>query len=513
MMEQQTFTIAFSDNDFETTPIFSEVEEFSFSIVVDVPLASGRFINPPLQSVDYQVRGDLIAGTPSGFPAFNLERRITGEEFYQQGSSLEFEIASTANLEDGLQVSELEVINDSVFVFNGREIDTGRFHPPLLALNADGTGNIQNSNNIPSLEPLQEADFGAEYITDLNFDPNQVTLVDPIASSPPSLTFGSTEADDLAEDFNSSPTIVFTGSGDDQVNGDSLAVNGNRIYGGSDDDQLLVSQNDRAFGGSGNDVILSGEGENRLYGGLGNDDFFVANNDRVFGGNGIDRIFMETGGNNRLTGESGNDQFWFVATETPDELNLITDFTSGEDVIGITGVSNLEFDDLTFTEAGTDVIIGLDANSPIVQLQSIDRDLLNPNDFTFAKEEITADVEAVEVGGTPNNYTFSVTVSSPDTGCEQYADWWEVIKPSGELLDRRILLHSHVNEQPFTRSSSGIEISPTETVIIRGHMNETGYGGQVLKGSVSSGFEPLILPESFASDLESVSPQPSDCAF
>ncbi|WP_041235469.1 hypothetical protein [Dactylococcopsis salina] len=52
------------------------------------------------------------------------------------------------------------------------------------------------------------------------------------------------------------------------MNGDSLAVNGNRIDGGSDDDQLLVSQNDRAFGGSGNDVILSGEGENRLYGGL-----------------------------------------------------------------------------------------------------------------------------------------------------------------------------------------------------------------------------------------------------
>ncbi len=60
-----------------------------------------------------------------------------------------------------------------------------------------------------------------------------------------------------------------------------------------------------------------------------------------------------------------------------------------------------------------------------------------------------AEVSEVEATGQANNYTLAVTVSSPDTGCDSYADWWEVITPEGELLYRRVLLHSHVDEQPF----------------------------------------------------------------
>ena len=47
----------------------------------------------------------------------------------------------------------------------------------ISRLNADGSGQIQNSNNIPTLEPLMEIDFGAEYITALSFDPGNLTLV------------------------------------------------------------------------------------------------------------------------------------------------------------------------------------------------------------------------------------------------------------------------------------------------------------------------------------------------
>jgi hypothetical protein len=52
-------------------------------------------------------------------------------------------------------------------------------------------------------------------------------------------------------------------------------------------------------------------------------------------------------------------------------------------------------------------------------------------------DAVTADVTAVRVSGAPGAYTFSVTLSSPDTGCDQYADWWEVITPDGELVYRR----------------------------------------------------------------------------
>ena len=38
-----------------------------------------------------------------------------------------------------------------------------------------------------------------------------------------------------------------------------------------------------------------------------------------------------------------------------------------------------------------------------------------------------ADVIDVSVTGSPGDYSLSVTVSSPDTGCGLYADWWEAV--------------------------------------------------------------------------------------
>jgi len=125
----------------------------------------------------------------------------------------------------------------------------------------------------------------------------------------------------------------------------------------------------------------------------------------------------------------------------------------------------------------------------------------------------TADVLVVKISGNPNDYTFSVTLESPDTGCDQYANWWEVITPGGDLVYRRILGHSHVNEQPFTRSGGPVQISEDQEVIIRAHMNNTGYGGKAMRGSVAAGFKPVVLEKDFAGYLETEEPQPSGCAF
>jgi len=125
----------------------------------------------------------------------------------------------------------------------------------------------------------------------------------------------------------------------------------------------------------------------------------------------------------------------------------------------------------------------------------------------------TADVAAVEVRGDAGNYTFAVTVESPDTGCEQYADWWEVVSPDGALLYRRVLAHSHADEQPFTRSGGPVEVPADSTVLVRAHMNEAGYGGQTLRGTAAGDFEPADLPDDFAADLDAAAPQPDGCAF
>jgi len=132
---------------------------------------------------------------------------------------------------------------------------------------------------------------------------------------------------------------------------------------------------------------------------------------------------------------------------------------------------------------------------------------------SFSGQSDSAEVLEVKVTGSNNDYTFSVTLKSPDTGCDQYANWWEVISPGGDLIYRRILGHSHVNEQPFTRSGGAVPITNDQEVIVRAHMNNKGYVSNAMKGSVTKGFKPLKLDRDFAIDLETSEPQPSGCAF
>lgn len=186
----QTMRLAFTSDDFVVTPVFNNVAQFTFDIEIDAPLAPGVYANPDIVSVVYTVSGDLVNPTPSTFPSFALRREITGAEFYAQGSSLAFEVQAGAVLSDGVQFAEL-VGSGLAFTFNGNEIDNGRFHPALLELNADGTGTIQNSDNVISQNPFQQVNFGEEYITNLMFDPGNLTLLTAVVEDPdPPLTFG-----------------------------------------------------------------------------------------------------------------------------------------------------------------------------------------------------------------------------------------------------------------------------------------------------------------------------------
>lgn len=124
-----------------------------------------------------------------------------------------------------------------------------------------------------------------------------------------------------------------------------------------------------------------------------------------------------------------------------------------------------------------------------------------------------AEIMEVKVSGEVSAYNFSVTISSPDEGCSQYADWWEVITEDGELLYRRVLLHSHVNEQPFTRSGGPVPVEAETIVLVRAHMNTSGYGSLAMKGSPVGGFEQIELAPDFALELDEEQPLPQGCDF
>ena len=56
----------------------------------------------------------------------------------------------------------------------------------------------------------------------------------------------------------------------------------------------------------------------------------------------------------------------------------------------------------------------------------------------------------------PSTCTFAVTLEHADEGWNHYADQWDVVTLEGRLLKSRVLYHPHENEQPFTRSLSGV---------------------------------------------------------
>ena len=199
-------TIRLSDTDFIQTPVFSSVVTYDLEIHLAKVLEPGLVSDPIINNIQYSVSGNLTAGTISGFEsfAFRLDHifenspPITGTEFYAlnesspPGGTLQFLISESADLSDGLQISELDELPEDpnaeigpgvVFHFNARERGTGRYHPLFLQLLSDGTGLLQNSNNQegvnPATQEIVDVDFGEEYITELRFDASTLTLIGP----------------------------------------------------------------------------------------------------------------------------------------------------------------------------------------------------------------------------------------------------------------------------------------------------------------------------------------------
>ncbi|WP_417222148.1 hypothetical protein [Amphritea sp.] len=91
-----------------------------------------------------------------------------------------------------------------------------------------------------------------------------------------------------------------------------------------------------------------------------------------------------------------------------------------------------------------------------------------------------ADVIAVKmIPQGAHRYDVSVTVRHADSGWDHYANQWDLIDVEGNIIASRVLLHPHVDEQPFTRGLTGVVIPAHITrVIVRAHDLVHGYGGE-----------------------------------
>ena len=90
-----------------------------------------------------------------------------------------------------------------------------------------------------------------------------------------------------------------------------------------------------------------------------------------------------------------------------------------------------------------------------------------------------ADVVGVKVTKEgPRVFRFTVTVKHTDEGWDHYADKWDIIGPDGTTLGSRVLIHPHVDEQPFTRSLGNVDIPEgVDNVTIRANDTVHGFGG------------------------------------
>jgi hypothetical protein len=376
----------------ETGTMVTDVSVFP-SRLVDNPFAPDEQI--PMQSVPTSVTvgpdGAYYVGELTGFPFPEDQARV-----YR----LESPGDEPAVYADGFtQIIDLEFdIDGNLYVLEYAEQSLLNENPQgaLIQVTPDGTRNTISGEELifpTALEINPEGDIYVS-VNNTGLGNGEVLIYE---DTTPELIFGSPEPD---SDITVTPTtetqLMFSGAGNDLIDASSSLRDKDRLYAGSDADELLAGTNDRLFGEDGNDILDAsvGGGGNRLYGGQGDDELFAGTNDRLFGGDGKDtieltlgsggnrayggedddsfflgsndtvlgqagndRFFITEGGGNTITGGLGVDAFWVVTGTLPNEVNTITDFDPQTDVIGIGGYSE---DSLSFgANANGDAVLSV----------------------------------------------------------------------------------------------------------------------------------------------------------
>ena len=97
-----------------------------------------------------------------------------------------------------------------------------------------------------------------------------------------------------------------------------------------------------------------------------------------------------------------------------------------------------------------------------------------------------ANVVGVSVEESDGSYRFDVTLYHDDEGEGGYADGGQVERLDGTRLGRRDLAHPHGTRR-FTRSATVDVPDDVPCVVVRGHDQTHGYGGQAMLLNVGTG--------------------------
>lgn len=108
---------------------------------------------------------------------------------------------------------------------------------------------------------------------------------------------------------------------------------------------------------------------------------------------------------------------------------------------------------------------------------------IKPDTKAADHPDVLAAVLKGDSGG--GGWSLDVTLSSEYDSPERYADGWRVLDADGKVLGEHTLTHNHADEQPVTRTQTGLEIPDgVDVVTVEGRDTENGYGGATFEVEV-----------------------------
>jgi hypothetical protein len=90
-------------------------------------------------------------------------------------------------------------------------------------------------------------------------------------------------------------------------------------------------------------------------------------------------------------------------------------------------------------------------------------------------------------------WSVNITLKHNDAGWKHYADNWRIVDNKGNILGNRVLMHPHVNEQPFTRGLGNVMIPENvKTVYVEAHDKVHGWTAKKLQVDLEKATDGLL---------------------